>query len=459
MQTDATQHTQNTQPSNSAAQVWDSVLSLLKSEITDTSFRTWFEPVEPVTLTEDTLKLSVQDGIYKNMIMTKYYSLVEDSLTNVTGRSYKIEVICADEESVTGTVPVTSVSGKTFNPKYTFENFVIGTNNNIAHAASVAVSENLGSFNNPLFLYGGSGLGKTHLLHAIANHTQSLNPDLKIMYVTTEEFVNDYVNSMLSRHTNKKAVQDFKDKYRTIDLFLVDDIQFVGGKDSSQDEFFHTFNALYENNKQIVLTSDRLPAEIPELEERLRTRFDMGLRVDVQPPDFEMRVAILKSKIQNEYFTVEDDVLEYVAENIRSNVRDLEGAVKRMLAYASIQGQRTNRITTELAEKALKDIFTVQKKKLTTASIIAEVEKYFANIPKGALVSKNRSKSITFPRHIAMYLCRNVADMSLPDIGRDFGGRNHTTVIHAVDKISEDMQNSPDVKKIVSDLTENVTKN
>ena len=459
MQTNETTNSQNIQPSSAVIQVWTSVLGLLKSEITDTSFRTWFEPVEPVALTHDTLKLSVQDGIYKNMIMTKYYSLIEDSLTNVTGKSYRIEVVCADDDVSAAVTAPTTALGKTFNPKYTFENFVIGTNNNIAHAASVAVSENLGSFNNPLFLYGGSGLGKTHLLHAIANHAQSLNPNLKIMYVTTEEFVNDYVNSMLSRHTNKKAVQDFKDKYRTIDLFLVDDIQFVGGKDSSQDEFFHTFNALYENNKQIVLTSDRLPAEIPELEERLRTRFDMGLRVDVQPPDFEMRVAILKSKIQNEYFTIEDDVLEYVAENIRSNVRDLEGAVKRMLAYASIQGQRTNRITEELAEKALKDIFTVQKKKLTTASIISEVEKYFANLPKGSLVSKNRSKSVTFPRHIAMYLCRTVADMSLPDIGRDFGGRNHTTVIHAVDKISEDMRNSPEVEKAVSDLIENITKN
>jgi len=443
-----------------AVQVWDSVLAMLKTEITDTSFRTWFEPVTPVALTENTFKLSVQDGIYKNMIMTKYYSLIEDSLTNVTGKSYRIEVSCADEESAAAlSYPTSSLNGKVLNPKYTFENFVIGTNNNIAHAASVAVAENLGSFNNPLFLYGGSGLGKTHLLHAIANHAQSLNPNLKIMYVTTEEFVNDYVNSMLSRHTNKKAVQDFKDKYRNVDVFLVDDIQFVGGKDSSQDEFFHTFNTLYENNKQIVLTSDRLPAEIPELEERLRTRFDMGLRVDVQPPDFEMRIAILKSKMQNEYFTVEDEVLEYVAENIRSNVRDLEGAVKRMLAYASIQGQRTNRIDKELAEKALNDIFIVQKKKLTTASIIGEVEKYFANLPKGALVSKNRSKSVTFPRHIAMYLCRNVADMSLPDIGRDFGGRNHTTVIHAVDKIAEDMRSNTEVEKVVSELTENITKN
>jgi len=447
---------QNIHTKQDVKPIWDGVLNVLREEISDVSFLTWFKPIEPISLSADTLMLSVSSGVHKNMIMTKYYSLIESTLTGVTGKNYQIEVISVEDDAPVAEQSVPATTGKVFNPKYTFENFVVGNNNSLAHAAGVAVSENIGSLYNPLFLYGGSGLGKTHLLHAVANNAQNLNPNMKIMYVTTEKFTNDYVNSILSQKNNKKSIQDFHDKYRNVDLFLVDDVQFVGGKDGFQEEFFHTFNAIYENGGQIVLTSDRLPAEIPKLEERLRTRFNMGLLADVQPPDFEMRIAILRSKIQNEYLTVDDEILVYVAENIRSNVRDLEGAVKRMLAYASIR--RTNRITQELAEQALKDIMTVTKKKLTTASIIDEVEKYY-NLPKGSLVSQRRPKSVSYPRQVAMYLCREIADMKLPDIGRDFGGRNHTTVMHAVNKISEDMKTQADVEKDVAELTENVTKN
>ena len=438
--------------------IWSSVLTMLKEEISDVSFQTWFEPVEPLSMSSNTLTLGVQSGIYKNMIMTKYYSLIESALVAVAGETYQIEVVCLDEVSnpKPESAPV-AAPGKVFNPKFTFSNFVVGNNNSLARAASLAVSENIGnSIHNPLFLYGGSGLGKTHLLHAIANNAQLFHSNLKVVYITTENLMNDYVNALLALTSDKKSVQKFKDKYRNVDLFLVDDIQFVGGRDGFQEEFFHTFNELYDNGRQIVLTSDRLPGEIPKLEERLRTRFNMGLLADVQPPDFEMRIAILKSKIQSEYFDVDDEILRYIAENIRSNVRDLEGAVKKMLLYSSIQ--RTNRITLELAEQALKDIFQVTKKKLTVASIIDVVEKYFS-LPKGSLVSQRRPKSVSYPRQIAMYLCREVADMSLPDIGRDFGGRNHTTVIHAVNKINEDIRTKPETEKTVAILTENVIKN
>jgi chromosomal replication initiator protein len=329
----------------------------------------------------------------------------------------------------------------------------VGNNNNLAYAAAMAVAESPAKTYNPLFLYGGSGLGKTHLLHAIANFIHQNNSKYKrIMYMTSEKFTNELVSS-IKTETNDA----FREKYRRVDLLLVDDIQFLAGRERTQEEFFHTFNVLYDSEKQIVLTSDRLPSEIPQLEERLRTRFSMGLIADVQPPDYETRVAILRNKIENEYLSIDDEILEYVAENVKSNVRDLEGAVKRMLAYAGIH--RTKKVTMGLAMQALKDIAdSTPKREITVKLIIEIVEKYY-RVSRGSLVSHKRSKDLTFPRQVAMYIARELTNESLPAIGQEFDGRDHTTVMHAINKIKSEMQTNEELKVAIDEIITNVNRN
>ena len=430
--------------------LWTDALSQLKDEISAVSFDTWIEPIVPEKIDNDRITLSVPGSLHRNMIATKYRSLIESCITAVAGRGYELEVVVPESDSDKKSESDPIRVQNELNPKYSFESFIVGDNNNLAYAAARAVAESPSQKYNPLFIYGGSGLGKTHLLQAIGNYYSSVYPSKKILYTTSEKFTYELVTAI-----REKTNQDFRNKYRTVDLLLMDDIQFLGKRELAQDEFFHTFNALYDAGKQIVLTSDRLPSESPHLEERLKTRFQMGLLADVQPPDYETRVAILRSKIEEEYFTFDEEIVDYIANNIKSNVRDLEGAVKRVLAYAGIE--RTNTISIELAQKALKEILaTLPQRNITVSVIIDEVEKYF-NLPKGSLVSKRRSNDITGPRHIAMYISRAVLDVSYPKIGEEFN-RDHTTVMTAVKKIRQNLSGDIELKEIINELVDNLNK-
>lgn len=431
--------------------IWNQVLQELSQEISGVSFDTWIKPIRPVALTETAIRLSVPGNLNKNMIMTKFRSMLESCIELAAGRPYDLEVDCdtPEPEKAASSDPIRDQN--TLNPKYSFETFVVGNNNNLAHAASLAVAEAPSQKYNPLFIYGGSGLGKTHLLQAIGNYFLQNYPERRVLYTTSEKFTYELVTAI-----REKTNQDFRNKHRTVDLLLMDDIQFLATKELAQEEFFHTFNALYEADKQIVLTSDRLPSETPHLADRLKSRFQMGLLADIQPPDYETRLAILRSKIEEEYFTFDEEIVEYVANNIKSNVRDLEGAVKRILAYAGIE--RTNTISMELAQKALKEILsTLPQRDINTKVIIDEVEKYF-HLPSGSLVTKRRSNDIAYPRHIAMYIAREVLDESYPRIGEEFN-RDHTTVMTAVKKIRQNLSGDTELGAIIRELVENIKKN
>lgn len=431
--------------------IWKQVLNELAQEISSVSFDTWIKPIRPIALTETHIRLAVPGSLNKNMLMTKFRSLLESCIELAAGHPCEIEVICdtPDSSDKENTDPIREQNF--LNPKYSFESFVVGNNNNLAHAASLAVAESPSQKYNPLFIYGGSGLGKTHLLQAIGNYFLKNYPDKKILYTTSEKFTYELVIAI-----REKTNQDFRNKHRTVDLLLMDDIQFLATKELAQEEFFHTFNALFEAGKQIVLTSDRLPSETPHLADRLKSRFQMGLLADIQPPDYETRLAILRSKIEEEYFTFDEEIVEYVANNIKSNVRDLEGAVKRILAYAGIE--RTNTISMELAQKALKEILsTLPQRDITIGVIIDEVEKYF-RLPSGSLVTKRRSNDIAYPRHIAMYLAREVLDESYPRIGEEFH-RDHSTVMTAVKKIRQNLSGDTELNATIRELVENIKKN
>ncbi len=431
--------------------IWDSVLSQMSEEISQVSFNTWIKPIRPVRLTADEIILSVAGSLNKNMVMTKFRSLIESCIEFAAGRAFNLNVIIEDEKTEKKTETVSEERTSTLNSRYSFENFVIGGNNNMACAAAMAVAEDPGRKYNPLFLYGGSGLGKTHLLQAIGNRYQELYPDRKVLYTTSERFTYE-----LALAIREKTNQEFRNKHREVNLLLIDDIQFLPTKELAQEEFFNTFNALYEAGNQIVLTSDRLPSETPHLTDRLKSRFNSGLLADVQPPDYETRLAILRAKIEAEYFTFDEEIIEYVAENIRSNVRDLEGAVKRILAYAGIE--RTNTISIELAQKALKEILsTLPQRNITTKVIIDEVEKYY-HLPQGSLVTKKRSNDVAFPRHIAMYLAREVLGESFPQIGEEFG-RDHSTVMSAVKKVKNNLSGDKELAEKLQELVDNIRKN
>lgn len=338
------------------------------------------------------------------------------------------------------------------NPKYSFESFVVGKSNEFAHAASLAVAENYEdprkSYSNPLFIYGGVGLGKTHLMHAIGNFIINQDPTKKILYVTSEQFTNELINSI-----QKNKNEEFRNKYRKVDLLLIDDIQFIADKDRTQEEFFHTFNELHEANKQIVLTSDKPPKEIKSLEERLISRFAWGLVVDIGQPDLETRIAILRSKANVEGFDVSEDVINYIAENVKSNIRELEGALSRVVAYSKLT---SGDISIENTAIVLADIFESKKKKVINVKLIKEVICKEFDITISDIDSKKRTRQIAYPRQIAMYITRQITDLSLPKIGEEFGGRDHSTVIHAYDKIEKDMQEDPVFKIKVNDIIKKI---
>ena len=434
--------------------LWDKTLQLIKGELSPPSFNAFFKQIKPLKLHLNTLILLVPNDFTKGILEDRYLNLIESSVNQLSLKKYNVKFIL-NEEEIKGLGnqdneedEKTKKNYPNLNPKYTFDTFVIGNSNRFAHAACVAVAEAPARAYNPLFLYGGVGLGKTHLMHAIGHHIMDQKKDPKVVYVSSEKFTNELINSIKDDRN-----EEFRNKYRNVDVLLIDDIQFIAGKERTQEEFFHTFNSLHEANKQIIISSDRPPKEIPTLEDRLRSRFEMGLITDIQAPDFETRMAILRKKAQMENLDVPNEVTVYIAKNIKSNIRELEGALTRVVAYSSL----TNRtISFELASEALKDIIITSKHEEITVNRIKEKVSSVFGVKMEDFNSKKRTRSISYPRQIAMYLSRELTDLSLPKIGEEFGGRDHTTVIHAHDKITKDIETNEDFKdkinKIILDL-------
>ncbi len=441
--------------SNNLSDMWQKTLTILKTELTEVSHNTWLKPLEPVALKGNTLYLSVVNDFTKGILQARYSNLIINALKQITSQEYKLEFTVPGSEQY---LKITRTNNKerdpdsfdslNLNPKYVFDTFVIGNSNRFAHAASLAVAEAPAEAYNPLFLYGGVGLGKTHLMHAIGHFTLSQNPNAKVVYVSSEKFTNELINSI---RYDKNV--EFRNKYRNVDVLLVDDIQFIAGKESTQEEFFHTFNALHEANKQIIISSDRPPKEIPTLEDRLRSRFEWGLITDIQPPDLETRIAILRKKAEVEGMDIPNEVMHHIAKKIQSNIRELEGALIRIIAYSSL----TNReVTIELTDEALKDILSSSRPKQISVKLIKEVVSEHCSIKMEDFNSKRRNRSISYPRQIAMYLCRELTDLSLPKVGEEFGGRDHTTVIHAYDKISKDISMDIEIKNKIDNIIKDI---
>lgn len=434
--------------------IWQKTLDLLKSELTEISFNTWIKTIEPLSMSASTIDLGVPAEFNKGILESRYAMLIKNAVKQVTSKEYIINFLIPSVENAQKARESHEILStdenyvSVLNPKYTFDTFVIGNSNRLAHAASVAVAEAPAKAYNPLFLYGGVGLGKTHLMHAIGHYVLSQNSSMKVLYVSSEKFTNELINAIKDDRN-----EEFRGKYRNIDILLIDDIQFIGGKERTQEEFFHTFNALYEADKQIIISSDKPPKEITTLEERLRSRFEWGLIADIQPPDLETRIAILQKKAQLENISVSNDVLVFIADKIASNIRELEGALNRVIAYGSLTEHDIN---VELANEALKEILTANNTRIINSkSIIEAVSRYFDLKPE-EFKSKKRSRDISFPRQIAMYLCRELTELSLPKIGDEFGGRDHTTVIHAFDKISKGIDKNPETRRTVEELRRNI---
>ena len=444
-------------------QLWEQSLEFIKNEMSEVSFNTWINSCEPLSISDDTLEILVPNDFTKDILEKRYKTLVANCIKQSCSKLYKIKFLIAsdlqmqdsntneDEKSIVQKVIANDELSTTLNPKYTFTSFVIGNSNRFAHAASLAVAESPAKAYNPLFIYGGVGLGKTHLMHAIGHYILQSNPKAKVEYVSSEKFTNELINAI--KHDKN---EEFRNKYRKVDVLLIDDIQFIAGKEGTQEEFFHTFNALHDANKQIILSSDRPPKEIPTLEDRLRSRFEWGLIADIQVPDFETRMAILKKKADVENINVSNDVMVYIATKIKSNIRELEGALIRIVAYSSLTNKE---ITVDLASEALKDIISKKQGKNITINIIQDIVSSYFNLRLEDLKSQRRTRNIAYPRQIAMYLSRKLTDMSLPKIGEEFGGRDHTTVIHAYEKISDKLTSDESLQQTIDDITKKLTQN
>ena len=423
---------------------------LVREEVTIISYETWIKGLEIQSEENGNIILITLTEYQKSIIESKYRDLLTNTFNFLTNKDCHISVISKEKMGLDSSMIDSNIietpinyASTNLNSKYTFETFVVGNNNKFAHAAALAVAEAPAASYNPLFIYGGVGLGKTHLMHAIGNEIIRNNKDAKILYVTSEKFTNQLVNAIKD---NKN--EQFRNTYRTIDVLLIDDIQFIAGKNMAQEEFFHTFNALHESGKQIIISSDKPPKDIQLLEDRLKSRFEWGIIADISNPDYETRLAILRKKAQLDNILIDDEILANIATRIDSNIRELEGTLNKLIAKASLTNSP---ITMEMAEKAINDIVSQQEKVISTEYIQDVVGKYFNVNPKDLKGSK-RSSDITFPRQIAMYLCRNVANMSLPQIGKDFGKRDHTTVMHACNKIEKEIKTNSNTKLIVESV-------
>ncbi len=445
-------------------QKWDDIKNLLRyeSDISIISYKTFLEHLEPVKVIDDLIILEADDQMAINVIEKKYFKSIQIAISEVMGKFYEIKFILPnqrfdegdDEANMTTTkagFTKFSINDQTnLNSRYTFDTFVVGNNNKFAHAASLAVAEAPAEAYNPLFIYGGVGLGKTHLMQSVAHFILDDHSKAKVLYVTSEKFTNELINSIRDDKN-----EEFRRKYRNIDVLLVDDIQFIAGKERTQEEFFHTFNTLYEAKKQIIISSDRPPKEIETLEERLRSRFEWGLIADIQAPDYETRVAILRKKAELENINLPDDVMEYVANNVKSNIRELEGAVNKILAYSRLL--LPQEIKLDMAEAALKDLIAPEEETQITFKLILEIVSEHFNVTPSDITSKKRPKEIAFPRQIVMYLCRKLTDMSLPKIGEVLGKRDHTTVLHGYDKINKAIVTDIHLKNTIDILTKKIS--
>ena len=445
---------------------WDQILLNLKEEheIMDVSFKTWLLPLKPYSFKNNTFTIIVPEQTFLTFVKRKYGLPLMVTVSEFLGVECKIDFQLKDTveedspakqpqliEKNMNVVSPQVIQSANLNPKYTFDTFVVGSNNNLAHAAALAVAESPGEIYNPLFIYGGVGLGKTHLMHAIAHFILKNTPDAKILYVTSETFTNELIDAI--RNKNNTTTTEFREKYRNNDVLLIDDIQFIIGKESTQEEFFHTFNTLYESKKQIIISSDKPPKEIETLEERLRSRFEWGLTVDIQSPDYETRMAILRKKEELEGYNIDNEVITYIATNIKSNIRELEGALTKVMAYSRLNKCEIN---LKMAEEALKDIISPgAQREVTPELIIQIVAEHFGLTPQD-IASQKRTKEIVYPRQIAMYLCRDMLATPLQTIGSFLGGRDHTTIIHGADKISSDLKKDETLKNTIEILKKKI---
>lgn len=436
--------------------LWNKTLGNIEKKISKPSFDTWLKSTKAHALQGDTLTVNAPNEFARDWLEERYSQLIAGILYELTGEELGVKFIIPQNQEENAELLPPSKKGRTeeqpelpfnmLNTKNTFDTFVIGSGNRFAHAASLAVAEAPAKAYNPLFIYGGVGLGKTHLMHAIGHYVLDHNPSAKVVYLSSEKFTNEFINSI----RDNKAI-DFRNKYRKVDVLLIDDIQFLAGKESTQEEFFHTFNTLHEESKQIVISSDRPPKEIPTLEDRLRSRFEWGLITDITPPDLETRIAILRKKAKAEGLDIPNEVMLYIANQIDSNIRELEGALIRVVAYSSLINKDIN---ADLAAEALKDIIPSSKPKVITIHEIQRTVGEYYNVKLEDFIAKKRTKSVAFPRQIAMYLSREMTDFSLPKIGEEFGGRDHTTVIHAHEKISKLLQSDTSFQKQLKEINE-----
>lgn len=472
--------------SNMNTMIWNNALKLLENDMNKPTFDTWFKSTELVSYCGENVIIKVQNDFAKNNLENNYFNIIKNHLESMLNHPVKIQFVTPQEKDQaiekllqqqgysneehqkndfptvdrvaepkppafeTSTVPSKDTG---LNPKYTFDTFVVGNSNRLTHAACVGVADNISAdaakrIYNPLFIYGGAGLGKTHLMHSIGNHILQRKPDTKITYLSSETFTNEMIDA-IKDNKNK----DFRNKYRNVDVLLIDDIQFISSKEGTQEEFFHTFNTLHGANKQIILSSDRPPKDMDILEDRIRSRFEWGLLADIQSPDYETRIAILRKKQELDGYSVSDDVIEYIASNIKSNIRELEGALNKIIAYANLEKREIN---IDLAEQVLRDIISPNEKKVITPEFIIDTVADHFDITPSDIVGSKRSSKIVFPRQIAMYLCREMLDAPLTGIGKMMGDRDHTTVMHGIEKIEKEMSAKDSVRNTVDILKKKI---
>lgn len=428
--------------------LWEAIQNSFRQDTTPVTFDTLIAPAKAISLSQNQLEIEVPTPVHRDFWRKNLNTQLKEFAQQKLGRNIEPHYILEGEFTYTNKKteddPTPSFETDTpLNPHYNFGTFVVGEGNKMAHAAAFAVAESPGSLYNPLFIYGGVGLGKTHLMEAIGNHMLQVNPNSRVKYVTSEDFTNDYINAIRNNTT-----EQLREEYRNLDLLLIDDIQFLANKEGTQLEFFNTFNALHDRKKQIVMTSDRIPNEIPELQDRLVSRFRWGLTVEITPPDLETRIAILRSKVEEDHIDIGNDTLNYIAGQIDTNIRELEGALTKVQAFANLSGER---ITPSLASQALKGLHRVAKNEISIATIQKQVADFY-NITQGDILGKKRVKQIVMPRQIAMYLSRELTDSSLPKIGNEFGGKDHTTVLHAIDKIEAELKKDTDLQNDITKL-------
>jgi chromosomal replication initiator protein len=434
-----------------ALNVWDKFLELIKSRVSINTYSTWFQPTRLSRLEGDTVFVQIPTTVFRQVLTRTYGEIIKAVFHQMGTPNTKVQYVCTEEEPLQPAPAIAAKQSKLdfessdhqLNPRYTFDSFVVGKSNEFAHAASRAVAEQPSKAYNPLFLYGGVGMGKTHLMHAIGHLIKKRNPAMRLSYVSAEKFTIEVINSL-----RFDRMISFRDRFHTVDVLLVDDIQFIAGKERTQEEFFHTFNALYEQQKQIVISSDCLPKDINSIEERLRSRFEWGLIADIQPPDLETKIAILQKKAENDHFHLPDEVAEYIARAIKSNVRELEGALTRLMAYGSLTGTAISLAT---AQQVLRNIIASQEKRVTIDLIQKRVSEHF-NLREQDLKMRSNTRAIAFPRQVAMYIVKQLTTASLPEIGRQFGGKHHTTVLHSINKIEELRRSDKELNRTITRL-------